>query len=99
MAWPYTYKWQKYRKEFLVEHPFCKCGKVATVVDHIKPHKLNMFLFWDPTNHEAKCKTCHDAKTAGQDGGFGNETRTERKISGGCDINGMPTDPGHPWLK
>jgi 5-methylcytosine-specific restriction protein A len=69
---------------FLQAHPLCEeCrrkGKIraAEVVDHIVPHKGNMRLFWDRSNWQALCKGCHDAKTAREDGGFGNaaETRT-----------------------
>lgn len=73
----YGARWQKYRKFFLTIHPLCAiCEKeglirVATVVDHIIPHKGNMAIFWDKTNHMALCKRHHDIKTATEDGGFG----------------------------
>jgi len=74
----YGYRWQKYREQYLKEHPLCvmDCeaeGRVtaSTTVDHIIPHKGDQELFWDPDNHHAGCKTCHDRKTATQDGGFG----------------------------
>lgn len=58
----------------------------ATIVDHIIPHKLDdamssgdaaqivkaQTLFWDHDNWQSMCKTCHDEKTAREDGGFGN---------------------------
>ncbi len=57
----------------------------STVVDHKVPHKLKEAndsgvtqlidkakqLFWDKSNWQALCKSCHDKKTARQDGGFG----------------------------
>jgi hypothetical protein len=43
----------------------------ATVVDHIVPHRGNMRLFWARENWAARCKPHHDAKTAREDGGFG----------------------------
>ena len=43
----------------------------ATVVDHIKPHLGDYGLFWESDNHQSMCKTCHDIKTATEDGGFG----------------------------
>lgn len=58
-------------------HPLCRLceeqGKVtpATVVDHIIPHKGDQALFWDTTNWQSLCKTCHDTKTAREDGAFG----------------------------
>lgn len=75
----YGYRWQKYTKVFLGEHPLCECeeckklGRLlpATVVDHIIPHKGDYNLFWDPDNHQAMAKRCHDRKTATEDGGFG----------------------------
>lgn len=68
----YDRRWQKYRKWFLELHPLCaRCGKLATVVDHIIPHKGNKELFWDASNHQPLCKACHDKKTALEDGGFG----------------------------
>ena len=75
----YTRQWQKARIAYLAEHPLCvDCreeGRVtpATVVDHIVPHKGNDRLFWDEANNwAARCKSHHDAKTAREDGGFGN---------------------------
>ena len=43
----------------------------ATLTDHIVPHKGDRKLFWDTKNHQSGCKTCHDVKTATEDGGFG----------------------------
>jgi len=74
----YNYRWEKYSKGRLRRHPLCvTClndGKTtaARVTDHIIPHKGSIKLFWDHTNHESLCKTCHDKKTAGE-GAFGNE--------------------------
>jgi 5-methylcytosine-specific restriction protein A len=42
------------------------------VVDHIIPHKGDKDLFWDSNNWQPLCKTCHDEKTAREDGAFGN---------------------------
>lgn len=35
----------------------------ATVVDHIKPHRGDNKLFWDKSNWQSLCKSCHDKKT------------------------------------
>jgi hypothetical protein len=43
----------------------------ATVVDHKKPHRGDPHLFWDETNWQGLCKSCHDRKTVHKDGGFG----------------------------
>jgi 5-methylcytosine-specific restriction protein A len=47
------------------------------VVDHIKPHRGDMTLFWDPNNHQPACDECHNIKTAREDGAFGNKPRDE----------------------
>jgi len=78
----YGYRWQQTSKAFLRAHPLCQCqdcdeGRkrvtLATVVDHIKPHRGDMVLFWDPRNWQSMAKVCHDKKTATEDGGFGRE--------------------------
>lgn len=77
----YGYKWQQARAGFLVKHPLCvKCQLnglvvVATDVDHIEPHKGDMTVFWDRSNWQSLCAPCHSAKTAAEDGGFGNARR------------------------
>ena len=76
----YTYRWRKYAAAFLRDHPLCECpdctagdGRItpAEVVDHRIPHRGDERLFWDPSNHQAMSKPCHDRKTAREDGGFG----------------------------
>jgi len=55
--------WRKYRRAFLGEHPLCvECGKVAEVVDHIKPVRLGGD-FWQPLNHQPLCHRCHNSKS------------------------------------
>lgn len=77
----YNSRWRKLRKEFLKEHPLCEACKehgvikAATVVDHVVPHKGNERLFWDESNWQALCKSCHDRKTAKEDGRFGNKNK------------------------
>jgi 5-methylcytosine-specific restriction protein A len=74
----YGYKWQKARAGYLARHPLCaQCERdgrigVATDLDHIIPHKGDMQLFWDRANWQGLCKPHHSAKTAREDGGFGN---------------------------
>lgn len=62
----YTAAWQKEAKEFLRQHDFicAECGGIATVVDHIVPHRGDEKLFWDPTNLQPLCVKCHNEKTA-----------------------------------
>lgn len=41
----YNREWAKARKAFLALHPYCRrCGKLATVVDHIIPHRGDQTL-------------------------------------------------------
>lgn len=56
----YDSRWDKARAGFLKSHPTCvRCGAPATVVDHIKPHRGDNRLFWDKTNWQPLCVTCH----------------------------------------
>jgi 5-methylcytosine-specific restriction protein A len=71
----YGARWQRYRAWFLAQNCACReCGRAATVVDHIRPHRGDYDLFWDELNHQPLCKRCHDQKTAREDGGFGRST-------------------------
>ena len=76
----YGARWQKARMFWLVSHPLCvMCQeegfvKQASLVDHKKPHKGDMRLFWDRSNWQSLCKPHHDQKTAREDGGFGHKT-------------------------
>jgi 5-methylcytosine-specific restriction protein A len=69
----YGRSWQKARADFLAENPLCVLctaqGRVtgATEVDHIRPHRRNVRLFWDPSNWQPLCKPCHSRKTASED--------------------------------
>lgn len=60
----YDHAWRRERLEFLKRNPLCRrCGKPATVVNHITAHKGDMRLFWaKETNWEAVCKPCHDSR-------------------------------------
>ncbi|GED04426.1 hypothetical protein BAT02nite_40700 [Bacillus atrophaeus] len=55
----YNGKWRQARLGYLSKHPFCVSCMMegrrvpATVVDHIKPHKGDMKLFWDSSNRAA----------------------------------------------
>lgn len=90
----YGYRWQIARKAYLAKNPHCvdhrRRGYVvaATVVDHIKPHRGDDDLFWDESNWQALCKSCHDS----------HKQRLEKSgIDSGCDADGLPMDGNHPW--
>ncbi|WP_370158461.1 HNH endonuclease signature motif containing protein [Salipiger bermudensis] len=58
----YTGSWDRAKAEFLREHPFCRrCGERAAVVDHKTPHRGNQDLFWDRSNWQPLCTTCHSS--------------------------------------
>lgn len=85
----YGHAWRKCREGHLLKHPDCvRCGKIASVVDHIVPHRGDQQKFWDENNRQSMCATCHSSY----------KQRLEK--SGrvvGCDVNGMPVDPNHNW--
>jgi 5-methylcytosine-specific restriction protein A len=56
-------------------------ASVAQEVDHIVP--LEDVETNDPDNLQAICVACHVRKTT--------------KCPMGCDVNGRPLDPNHPW--
>lgn len=69
----YGNRWRKARKAFLESHPLCeeclKHGRYvkATDVDHIVAHRGDLKLFWDRSNWQALCHSCHSKKTARED--------------------------------
>ena len=74
----YSFRWQRYRVGFLRANPLCvRCeavGKLkpSTDVDHIVAVSgPDDPLFWDPSNHQALCHSCHSRKTVMEDGGLG----------------------------
>jgi 5-methylcytosine-specific restriction endonuclease McrA len=63
----YDSKWQRASKAFLAlpENRLCACGcgRVADCVDHIKPHRGDMRLFWDRTNWQPMASSpCHSSR-------------------------------------
>lgn len=71
----YDARWRKARLEFLKENPICNDCKdeLATLVDHIIPHKGSREIFWDEDNWQGLCASCHSRKTAREDGRWGNK--------------------------
>ena len=86
--------WRRRSRQFLQRNPLCRMceaigrTELATVVDHIKPHRGNAELFWDQANWQGLCATDHSA------------AKQQIEKSGtirGCDVNGRPLDPAHFW--
>ncbi len=89
-----TARWQRRRAQQLKDHPLCKlCSDMrarvteATVADHVIPHRGSEHLFWYG-ELQSLCAECHS--------GWKQEMETTGHISG-CDLNGIPLDPSHPW--
>ncbi|NTI41601.1 HNH endonuclease signature motif containing protein [Rhizobium rhizogenes] len=58
----YTAEWERESRIFLTSHPVCRrCSAPATTVDHIKPHKGDMRLFWDRNNWQPLCSHHHNS--------------------------------------
>lgn len=65
----YDSRWRKARLAYLAKHPLCAiCERkglitAATVVDHIEKHAGDRRKFWDSSNWQPVCATCHNKKT------------------------------------
>lgn len=65
--WYFTARWKKQRARQLNKAPLCiMCSEqgiltLATVANHIKAHKGDAVLFWDPDNLNSLCKVHHDS--------------------------------------
>jgi 5-methylcytosine-specific restriction enzyme A len=92
----YGAKWREKRAEFLRANPWCVfCLRVgrrtaATIVDHVKPHRGDMHLFWDPSNWQGLCEPHHNSAKAILEGGGS---------VGPVGRDGVPLDPSHPWAR
>jgi 5-methylcytosine-specific restriction endonuclease McrA len=61
----YDRTWEAYRKKFLAINNECyACGKPAEVVDHLKPHQGDKYLFEKTDNHIPLCIVCHNTVTS-----------------------------------
>ncbi len=65
----YDARWRSARELFLANEPLCRNCMLqniitgADVVDHIIPHRGDQELFWDQTNWQPLCYSCHSIKT------------------------------------
>lgn len=81
---------------YLSENPLCKMceeeGRAtpAKEVDHITPHKGNVFVFWDETNWQGLCLYHHQSVKA--------SIERSGKIKG-SKVDGTPLDPQSHWHK
>ena len=95
--WRHLYnskQWKQLRQRQLLICPLCvmceALGKTvpANVVDHVKPHKGNEVLFFNPLNLQSLCKSCHDSAK---------QTLEKSGVLIGCGTDGTPLDPSHHW--
>jgi len=88
--------WRELREYVLSQNPICvMCQSrgltvLAEEVDHIVPMSKGGEPY-DLDNLQPLCKSCHSRKTAVDDG--------RRQYVSGCDANGFPLDPAHPFNK
>ncbi|MDE0844280.1 MAG: HNH endonuclease signature motif containing protein [Psychrobacter pacificensis] len=65
----YDARWRSARELYLADEPLCRNCMLqniitgADVVDHIIPHRGDYELFWDQTNWQPLCYSCHSIKT------------------------------------
>ena len=83
-------QWRAIRKAQLERFPLCQdCNGVAREVDHntgdTSQNRIGVDL-------SSLCKPCHSTRTA-------TRQRGREPIIRGCDVNGWPLDPSHPWNK
>lgn len=82
--------WQKLRASVLAGEPLCRHCTArgltvpATDVDHRDGNPGNN----EAENLQPLCHECHSRKTAADHG---------KNVHQGCDTEGMPLDPAHPW--
>ena len=101
--WPYnTAAWQRLRAAHLALYPMCidclAAGRLtkANTVDHVVAISEGGPAYPGHDGLNSYCAPCHGAKTArGAEAGAIRSTKPRR----GCDINGRPLDPEHPWNK
>src|SRR5215471_3032515 len=90
-------RWERMRKHQLRVQPLCRFCEdrgltvPAVIADHVQPWKLgrsdDMNRFW-LMPLQSLCKRCHDS------------LKKQIEIHGyhkGCDDQGMPLDPNHPF--
>ena len=82
--------WRRLRASVLADEPLCRdCTARGLIVSATEvDHRDN-----DPSNNDRAnlvplCKSCHSIKTQADMG---------KKGRSGCDTQGMPLDPAHPW--
>ena len=99
--WPYnSSRWKRLRQAKLRDQPLCEaCPGItlASHVDHVHAISDGGLPFPGLGGLRSLCHSCHSQKTArGPEAGA---VKTSRPIQPrkGCDAQGNPIDPRHPW--
>jgi len=87
--------WRKASRMFLNDPSNALCAwcllqgrdRPATLTDHVLPHNGDLTLFWDRSNWQGLCATCHGEKRRQENG----------KPVTGASVDGIPIDPQHHW--
>lgn len=82
----YGHRWRKERAAFLAQNPWCRlqgsgCLKLASLVDHIQPHRGDEELFWRVENWQPLCSRCHSMHKQRAEGAYPERDRRGRLIS------------------
>ena len=95
-------EWHKMRGKVLRAFPVCQglgCTEPSKRVDHIKAIRDGGAPL-EGANLQALCVSCHNSKTARNDGGFGNRKKSlKATVSSATSRDGRPLDPKHHWNK
>ena len=95
--WYTTYRWKRRSKAQLFEHPLCVfCAAkglvtIATVADHVVPHRGNWNLF-RLGDLQSLCKHCHDSVKKYDE----QPAAIRRGYRSDIGPDGWPLDPKHP---
>lgn len=93
-----TAAWRRLRVAQLTEHPLCRMCEalgqlvIATVCDHVVPHRGDLALFYAETNLQSLCKPCHDSHKQAQE-------HNADGILRGAGQDGQPLDLSHPFYR
>jgi len=95
-------RWRRLRALVLSEEPFCrncieqdvKPPSPSIIVDHIDGKAADLDDY-RRSNLQGLCRYHDGLKSVAENGGFGGGRATARPA--GCDENGIPLDPQHPW--
>jgi 5-methylcytosine-specific restriction endonuclease McrA len=93
--WKTCRKQAMMRAEYVCQHPGCSerlDAPGSCHVHHRKPLKKSWALAYEALNHQALCVSHHSAETNRE------IAEARGKLKPGCDIDGRPLDPRHPWF-